>query len=320
MLCFSLKILLLFVLTSGELIRIDTYKNFEFHPLKSDDASSPEKGSLNSTDVIYDFEHLGMRTSTGLVRGSVFTLHNPIGRFSIHTTKGPGSCQVNTRRKPSETAHAHHCHVSTNGGFFNVQDGTCLGNVVEDGLLIQPSRWRTPVFGILASGEAVIGYIGEAFSLNTTSEAMDISGKQVLQMVSGLIWLVRDGRNNVRAAVEQEDPRAQTTGSLQYFAEVRSARTALGIDTQGRIILVVVEGKTGVDGTNLIQLADVLIDLGVVSAINLDGGGSSIAVSEDILVNAPSDECQDHTSRSGKHVFLCERAVTTITCFHDRKQ
>ncbi len=37
-------------------------------------------------------------------------------------------------------------------------------------------------------------------------------------------------------------------GTLQYFADVQSARLALGHDRQGRIIVVEVDGKTGDSG------------------------------------------------------------------------
>ena len=40
---------------------------------------------------------------------------------------------------------------------------------------------------------------------------------------------------------------------------------------------------------NLQELATLLISLGVVNAINLDGGGSATAVDHNILINNPSD-------------------------------
>ena len=53
----------------------------------------------------------------------------------------------------------------------------------------------------------------------------------------------------------------------------RSRRTAIGIDAEGRVILVVVDKPM----FTLIELADWLAssDLGLVSALNLDGGGST---------------------------------------------
>ncbi len=41
---------------------------------------------------------------------------------------------------------------------------------------------------------------------------------------------------------------------------------------------------------NLYDFAELLIDLGVVNAINVDGGGSATLVLNDTLVNYPSDK------------------------------
>lgn len=60
-------------------------------------------------------------------------------------------------------------------------------------------------------------------------------------------------------------------------------------------------------------MADLLVDLGVQNAINLDGGGSATAVQNGTVVNFPSDECP-----AAYHgvTTSCERAVTSVTCFH----
>lgn len=55
-------------------------------------------------------------------------------------------------------------------------------------------------------------------------------------------------------------------------------RTAIGVTSDGRMILFVCEGREmteGVLGLTTADVAEVLLDLGCVEAINLDGGGSS---------------------------------------------
>jgi len=130
------------------------------------------------------------------------------------------------------------------------------------------------------------------------------------QLVTGVVWLVRNGENYVESSKKVEDPSAQTTSSLRGFIEVVSARTAIGHDESGSLIIVNVDGKTGSGrGTQLYQLADLLISLGVVNAINLDGGGSVNVVENGTVVNYPSDPCPDDKR------FSCERAVSTITWY-----
>ena len=50
-----------------------------------------------------------------------------------------------------------------------------------------------------------------------------------------------------------------------------------------------VEGQTHRRGANLYEFADLLIAHGLVNAINLDGGGSSTLVHNEVLINYPSD-------------------------------
>ncbi|MCA1720853.1 MAG: phosphodiester glycosidase family protein [Actinobacteria bacterium] len=68
-------------------------------------------------------------------------------------------------------------------------------------------------------------------------------------------------------------------------------RTAVGQTADGRLLLVVVDGREyGYSaGMTLRQLADFLLSLGSVNAINLDGGGSSTMWLNGVIANRPSD-------------------------------
>ena len=54
-------------------------------------------------------------------------------------------------------------------------------------------------------------------------------------------------------------------------------RTAIGYTSEGKLIILVVQGRTpGIaEGVSLTELAKLMLDLGCVEALNLDGGGSS---------------------------------------------
>ena len=70
----------------------------------------------------------------------------------------------------------------------------------------------------------------------------------------------------------------------------RNPRTAIGLTADGRIVLVVVDGRqSGSVGMSLGELANFFQRLGVVSAMNLDGGGSSAMAIKGKVVNSPSD-------------------------------
>ncbi|XP_019862525.1 PREDICTED: multiple epidermal growth factor-like domains protein 11, partial [Amphimedon queenslandica] len=65
---------------------------------------------------------------------------------------------------------------------------------------------------------------------------------------------------------------------------------------------------------NLFQFADMLIKRGVVNAVNLDGGGSSLLMEGDTILNYPGDYC--HIDGADP-LFQCPRNVSTVLCVHD---
>jgi len=76
-------------------------------------------------------------------------------------------------------------------------------------------------------------------------------------------------------------------------------RTAVGIDTDtDLLLLLVIDGRSEAStGYTLVQLADLMVQLGAEEALNLDGGGSStMAVTPPegalTVVNTPSDGLQ----------------------------
>jgi hypothetical protein len=68
-------------------------------------------------------------------------------------------------------------------------------------------------------------------------------------------------------------------------------RTGVGVRADGKILLVVVDGRQPrwSVGPTAAEFARIMQDLGAVTALNLDGGGSSTMVVEGELVNRPSD-------------------------------
>lgn len=70
----------------------------------------------------------------------------------------------------------------------------------------------------------------------------------------------------------------------------RHPRTAIGWRTDGKLILLTVDGRQKQSvGMTLDELADLMMELGCVEAMNLDGGGSTAMVVKNKIVNSPSD-------------------------------
>ena len=103
-------------------------------------------------------------------------------------------------------------------------------------------------------------------------------GPDARESVGGTPVLVRDGRVWVQ-------------GDGTGFVSGLHPRTVAGWDATGRVLLVTVDGRQPGHsaGMALPELADFLVGIGAVEALNLDGGGSTTMVIAGQIVNLPSD-------------------------------
>lgn len=69
-------------------------------------------------------------------------------------------------------------------------------------------------------------------------------------------------------------------------------RTAMGYTANGKLIILVVEGRNPgtAEGASLTELANIFLDLGALEALNLDGGGSSCMLVQGKETIKPSDK------------------------------
>ena len=81
-------------------------------------------------------------------------------------------------------------------------------------------------------------------------------------------------------------------GFAGSLTDRRHPRTAIGVLADGRVILLVADGRRPSHslGMTLLELAAELRRLGAVEAMNLDGGGSSVLVAGGRVVTVPSEE------------------------------
>jgi hypothetical protein len=97
--------------------------------------------------------------------------------------------------------------------------------------------------------------------------------------------LLKRGGQTMANWVDVENLQAET------FTDVRHPRTIIGVDRRGDVWLAAIDGRQvdhsiGMTFAELVGLAD---RLGLVDALNLDGGGSTTMVMEGKVVNRPSD-------------------------------
>lgn len=146
--------------------------------------------------------------------------------------------------------------------------------IPEDGMVISaggPAAWFLK--SNLKPGDTV------TLTFNFKS-AGNYDWSDVQQSVSGGPWLVKDGQVFV-------DAEAQGFGAS--FSNTLHPRTALGLTADGKLLIVTVDGRQTISGgISLPNLAKLMIQLGAVNAINLDGGGSTTLAAHGILLNSPS--------------------------------
>ena len=119
--------------------------------------------------------------------------------------------------------------------------------------------------------------IGDALSCDMQVDSGDAA---IAHAVGGAGHLLKDG------AIEISEASGYSAG----FAETRHPRTAFGFNDE-RAFLVTVDGRQpGYSvGMSLVELAELMLDLGAADAINLDGGGSTTMWAEGAIKNRPSD-------------------------------
>ncbi|EDQ89131.1 uncharacterized protein MONBRDRAFT_37217 [Monosiga brevicollis MX1] len=331
-------------------------------------------------DGVEDYNLVHVQTFAPYVHAA--SALDPRRTLSVYEPGAPGGCGDGDHRTiVSETAARHDCIYATNAGFFNTHDGTCYGDIVSDGRLVQADNHTNVQFGVrhdntiqvsvalfsnpksqTASSRGLpaspidrcmqVGYFqldgnetrAEDFQFLITGAchqklAHEASESSMIGSCCfphdtwahkhiGAIWLVRNGQVYVNESIAYECSNIEESGSLQEFANLQSARTALAHDSNGAVRIVQHNGQSGHYGINLYEFAKYLKQQGVVNAINLDGGGSSVSVVNNSVVSFPTDGCgacncpfpnADSTCYgmcADRSEQTCERKVTTILCLH----
>lgn len=103
-----------------------------------------------------------------------------------------------------------------------------------------------------------------------------------IYIVAGVPQLIKNGK--IHITWEQEK-------AARSFVEMRHPRTAVAKLKDGKFLMITVDGRQpgGSVGMNLYELADYLLSLGAIDAMNLDGGGSTTMFLDGRVVNTPSD-------------------------------
>ncbi|MCS7172381.1 MAG: phosphodiester glycosidase family protein [Armatimonadetes bacterium] len=165
--------------------------------------------------------------------------------------------------------------------------------VVVSGGMVQEVREAPPAWvppdGFVLSGHGAPGAllarlrVGDPVHVRIRAEPSsgDPRWQQVRDILCGGPRLLRRGQ-----------PVPDPEGFPEAFLYRRHPRTAIGVDPDGTVILLVVDGRAPEHslGMTIPELAAEMRRLGAVEALNLDGGGSTTLVVHGRVWNRPSDE------------------------------
>ena len=195
----------------------------------------------------------------------------------LRTAFAQGAYGRNVTEKTSAIAADVGAILAINGDYYGSRE---RGYVLRNGVTYRETSMGYDALAILADGSFLIAEEGE-------TPLSDLVAAGAVQVLSFGPALVTEGE----IAVTAEDEVGK--------AMADNPRTAIGMIEPLHYVLVVSDGRTRQsEGLTLLQLAEFMQSLGVVTGYNLDGGGSSTMVFMGEVINNPTTNGKKITERS----------------------
>ncbi len=149
--------------------------------------------------------------------------------------------------------------------------------------------WTNPKGLAVSEGKLYSGQSAEPTTYISASNQVWVNGPRpeiIWDAISGSHTLVRSGEMNEKL---------KKCTKPDVYCHNLAPRTSMGITADNRLILTVVEGRTGHlrDAMTLRELAQLNLEFGAIKAICMDGGGSSTLAVDDYgipkVLNTPTD-------------------------------
>ena len=189
----------------------------------------------------------------------------------------------NVTEATSAIAEAHDAILAINGDYYGVQE---KGYVIRNGIVYRDEAGESEVLCIYADGSMKIVD-------PSTVTAQELADQGVWQAFSFGPGLVEDGEISV--SLDSEVGRAKAS----------NPRTAIGVIDDLHYVFVVSDGRTDdSEGLSLYELASFMDQLGVQTAYNLDGGGSSTMVFRNQIINNPTGGLGDREREVSDIVYI----------------
>ena len=173
----------------------------------------------------------------------------------------------NVTATTSAIAENNNAVLAINGDYYGVQEN---GYVIRNGIVYRDSANGSDVLCIYANG---------------TMEVLNDSEYSAEELVSRGVW---QAFSFGPALVEDSSITVDENAEVAK-AKASNPRTAIGVIDANHFVFVVSDGRTSEsEGLSLYELATFMKGLGVETAYNLDGGGSSTMYFNGYVVNNPT--------------------------------
>ena len=196
----------------------------------------------------------------------------------LKTAFAQNSYGKNVTEKTSESAEGVNAILAINGDYYGAQE---KGYVLRNGTLYRSEAEE--------GQEDLVIYEDGSFEIIseetiTAEELLEQGAQELLSFGPALI-------ENGTIAVTEEDEVGKAMAS--------NPRTAIGIIDNLHYVFVVSDGRTEEsEGLSLLELAEFMDGLGVKTAYNLDGGGSSTMYFNGEVINTPTTNGRSIKERS----------------------
>jgi Phosphodiester glycosidase/PEP-CTERM motif len=167
-------------------------------------------------------------------------------------------------------------------GMANVQTTTSFVTSVGAQIGINANFFDGSVVSGPAAVNGLAASAGNLYAPTSNGPTLSISATNVVSILSSL-----NGQTLFNAVSGNFQIVTNGVDTAPVSTEV-SARTAVGLTASGHLLLFTVDGSQGSSpGMTFDQEAQTLIGLGVVNAINLDGGSSTTLAFGSQVINSP---------------------------------
>ena len=242
--------------------------------------SSGKSGSVTKSSTAYEDDNIKIALID--YRENDTDIHMADVKVSsseyLKTAFAQSSYGRNVTEKTSDIAESVNAILAINGDYYGAQES---GYVIRNGVIYRETAKR--------GNEDLVIYGDGSFEIIdendlTAEELLEKGAQNVLAFGPAL---VEDG--SVSVTEDEEVGKAMAS----------NPRTAIGIIDENHYVFVVADGRTSDnEGLSLYELAEFMESLGVQTAYNLDGGGSSTMYFNGQIINKPTTNGSSIKERS----------------------